>query len=87
MAVRVETVHLSRNPVLVKESLIISVDIVTHGFLGFSTCAELSEYTNGQLRLRGELVPAYLQLSAYRHSALAGKTYQQIETMEVDDEP
>lgn len=83
MAIRIETVTLSRNPVSVKESFIISVAIVTHGYLKTSTHRELSAYTNGQLRLRGESVPTYAQLTGYRHAALHGMTHQQIETMEV----
>ena len=46
MAVRIDAVSLSRNPVTVKESLIVSVSIVTHGYLGRSTNAELASYTN-----------------------------------------
>ena len=53
MAVRIEAVGLSRNPVTVRESLIVSVTIVTHGYLGKSTNAGMKSYTNGQLRLRG----------------------------------
>lgn len=85
MAVRIEAVGLSRNPVTVRESLIVSVTIVTHGYLGKSTNAGMKSYTNGQLRLRGggESVPSHAQLTAYRHSALHGLTYQEIETMEV----
>lgn len=55
MAVRIDAVSLSRNPVTVKESLIVSVSIVTHGYLGRSTNAELTSYTNGQLRLEENL--------------------------------
>ena len=42
MAVRIEAVELSRNPVSVKERLIVSVSVVTHGYLGRSTNAELT---------------------------------------------
>ena len=83
MAVRIEAVELSRNPVSVKERLIVSVSVVTHGYLGRSTNAELTSYTNGQLRLRGESVPTYAQLQEYRQSALHSMTHQQIESMEV----
>ena len=83
MAVRIDAVSLSRNPVAVNESLIVSVSIVTHGYLGRSTNAELASYTNGQLRLRGEAVPTYAQLKKYRQSALHSMTHQKIETMEV----
>lgn len=83
MAVRIDAVSLSRNPVTVKESLIVSVSIVTHGYLGRSTNAELTSYTNGHLRLRGESVPTYAQLKECRHSALHSMTHQKIETMEV----
>lgn len=57
MAVRIEAVGLSRNPVTVRESLIVSVTIVTHGYLGKSTNAGMKSYTNGQLRLRGGIRP------------------------------
>ena len=83
MAVRIDAVSLSRNPVTVKESLIVSVSIVTYGYLGRSTNAELTSYTNGQLRLRGESVPTYAQLKKYRQSALHSMIHQKIETMEV----
>lgn len=83
MAVRIEAVELSRNPAAVKERLIVSVSIVTHGYLGRSTNAELASCSNGQLRLRGESVPTYAQLKKYRQSALHSMTHQKIETMEV----
>lgn len=83
MAIRVEAVELSRNPVAVKESFIIRVAIVTNGYLGKFANAKLAEYTNGQLRLRGETVSIYKQLSAYRQLTLQKMTHQQIESMEV----
>lgn len=83
MAVRIEAVELSRNSVTIKESLIVSVSIVTHGYLAKSTYGEMTSFTNGQLRLRGESVPTYAQLKEYRHSALHSMTHKQIETMEV----
>lgn len=83
MAIRIEAVSLSRNPVSVKESFIISVVIVSHGYLEKFTHKELAAYTNGQLRLRGESVSTYKQLAGYRHTALRGMTHQQIETLEV----
>ena len=86
MAIRIEAVSLSRNPVSVKESFIISVAIVTHGYLENFTHKELAAYTNGQLRLRGESALTHKQLSRYRHAALHDITHQQIATMEVEDE-
>ena len=83
MAVRIEAVELIRNPVVVKESFIISVTIVTNGYLGRYTNAELKSYTNSQLRLNGESVPTHAQLSLYRHLRLYDMTHQQIETMGV----
>ena len=49
MAVRIDAVSLSRNPVTVKESLIVSVSIVTHGYLGRSTYAQLKKYRQSAL--------------------------------------
>lgn len=83
MAVRIEAVKLSKNPVMTNEHYKINVTIVTHGYLGRASNSDLSAYTNGQLRLMGESVPIYAQLTAYRHSALHNMTHQQIETMEV----
>lgn len=85
MAIRIEAVALSKNPVAVKESFTVSISIVTHGYLKKSTQAQLAAYTNGQLRLRGETVPTYAQLAVYRHSVLGSMNHQQIEAMEVQD--
>lgn len=83
MAARIDAVELTRNPVVVKESFIIIAAIVTNGYLGRYTNAQLKSYTNGHLRLRGESVPTHAQLSLYRHLRLYDMTHQQIETMEV----
>ena len=55
MAVVIERVELSKNPVHVGEQLKISVTIVTHGYLSHSTHRELSEYTHKQLKERGTM--------------------------------
>lgn len=53
MAIRIERVELSRNPVQAGERLKVSVTIVTHGYLGHFTQQELSGYTHKQLKERG----------------------------------
>ena len=53
MAVRIEKVELSKNPVQTGESLKVSVTIVHQGYLAQSTHLQLSEYTHGALRERG----------------------------------
>lgn len=53
MAIVIERVELSKNPVQTGEQLKISVTIVTHGYLGHSTHQELSGYTHKQLKERG----------------------------------
>lgn len=53
MAIRIERVELSRNPVQPGEQLKISVTIVTHGFLSHSMHRELTGYTHKRLRERG----------------------------------
>lgn len=82
MAVVIERVELGKNPVQTGETLIISVTIVTHGHLRKSTYASLTEWTNGQLRLRGESVSTHAKLTICQHSVLQNKTHRQIETME-----
>ena len=53
MAIQIEQVKLSKNPVQTGESLIISVTIVHHGYLSKSTHRQLSDYTHGELKERG----------------------------------
>lgn len=53
MAVRIERVELSKNPVLPGESLRVSVTVVTHGYLAQSRHRELEVNTYGQLKSRG----------------------------------
>lgn len=53
MAVVIERVELSKNPVHVGEQLKISVTIVTHSYLSHSTHRQLEEYTHARLRSRG----------------------------------
>ena len=53
MAIVIERVELSRNPVQTGEQLKISVTIVTHGYLSHSTQEKMSEYTHKQLKGRG----------------------------------
>lgn len=53
MAIVIEKVELSKNPVQIKEQLIISVTIVTHDYLSHSTHEQLSAYTHQQLKNRG----------------------------------
>lgn len=53
MAIAIERVELSKNPVQAGEQLKVSVTIVTHGYLGHSTHRELSGYTHKQLKERG----------------------------------
>lgn len=53
MAIVIERVELSKNPVQAGEQLKVSVTIVTHGYLGHTTHRELSGYTHKQLKERG----------------------------------
>lgn len=53
MAIAIERVELSRNPVQTGEQLRVSVTIVTHGYLSHSTHRELVGYTHKQLKERG----------------------------------
>lgn len=53
MAVRIERVELSKNPVSPGESFKVSVTIVTHGYLSQSRHRELEVNTYGQLKSRG----------------------------------
>ncbi len=53
MAVQIDQVQLSKNPVQTGETLIISVTIVHHGYLSKFTHLQLSDYTHGELKERG----------------------------------
>lgn len=53
MAIQIEKVELSKNPVVTGESLVVAVTIVHHGYLAKSTHLQLSEYTHGELKARG----------------------------------
>ena len=53
MAIAVERVEISPNPVLVKGQVRIAVTIVTHDFLAKSVHRDLKSYTHGQLKARG----------------------------------
>lgn len=53
MAIAIERVELSKNPVQTGEQFRIAVTIVTHGYLGKSTHGQLKAYTHGQLKARG----------------------------------
>lgn len=53
MAIRIERVELSRNPVQAGEQLKVSVTIVTHGYLSHSAHRELTGYTHKRLKERG----------------------------------
>lgn len=84
MALRIESVSLSKNQVTTGEVFIIRVTIVTHQFLAMSPHAQLKAYTHRQLTERGAILPTHEDLSAFRHSKLEEKTYLQVETMDTE---
>lgn len=53
MAIVIERIELSKNPVQTGEQLKVSVTIVTHDYLGHSTHQQLKAYTHKQLKARG----------------------------------
>lgn len=55
MAIVIEKVELSKNPVQTGQQLIISVTIVTHQYLSHFTNKQLAAYTHKQLKARGTI--------------------------------
>lgn len=81
----IEGVELSRSSVGTGETLRLSVAIVTHGYLGFSTNSQLSSYTYRELTERGVDFNTHEELTEWRHSELKGKSHRKVKTMSAEN--